>query len=192
MLICDQTDKEKYFIEYRMSKFFVRHGMIIDKVPEVILFKQNGWLQRYRNLFTPKINHAVNDFAKDFYILVKNAFYGKTMENDRIGTKIEFTRKDDKERTIKQQSKLTFSGTHKSYTNCDNYTFKRNEVLMDNPIYLGFAVLELSKVFSYETYFDELQAYFGREILQLHYMDCDGFVLSIRTRNITNDLKHLE
>ena len=52
---------------------------------------------------------------------------------------------------LKQQSKMTFNGLHKSYTNYDSYTFKQNEVLMDKPIYLGFAVLELSKLLMYET-----------------------------------------
>ena len=46
---------------------------------------------------------------------------------------------------------------HKSYENCDSYIFKKSEFLMDKPIYLGFAVLELSKLLIYETYYDKLQ-----------------------------------
>ena len=114
------------------------------------------------------------------------------MENVRNRLKIKFIKKDDYREIIKQQSKLTFNGVHKSYENCDSYTFKQNEVLMDKPIYLGFTVLELSKLLMYETYYDKLQPYFGQEIIQLHYMDCDSFVLSIDTENIINDLKNLE
>ena len=87
---------------------------------------------------------------------------------------------------------MTFNGIHKSYNNCDSYTFKQNEVLMDKPIYLGFTLLELSKLLMYETYYDILQPYFGEKIIQCHYMDCDSFVLSIETENIINDLKNLE
>ena len=87
---------------------------------------------------------------------------------------------------------MTFNGIHKSHENCDSYTFKQNEVLMDKPIYLGFTLLELSKLLMYETYYDKLQPYFGQEIIQLHYMDCDSFVLSIETQNIINNLKNLE
>ena len=175
-----------------MLKFFVRHGMIVDKVHEIISFKQSRWLERYINFNTQKRNQAVNDFEKDFYKLLNNAFYGKTMENVRNRLKIKFVKKDDYSEIIKQQSKLTFNGIHKSYENCDSYTHKQNEVLMDKPIYLGFTVLELSKLHMYETYYDKLQSYFGQEIIQLHYMDCDSFVLSIETQNTINDLKNLE
>ena len=114
------------------------------------------------------------------------------MENVSNRLKIKFFKKDDYREKIKQQSKLTFNGIHKSYDNCDSYTFKRNEILMDKPIYLGFSVLELSKLLMYKTYYDKLQPYFGQENIKLHYMDSDSLVLSIETQNIINDLKNLE
>ena len=114
------------------------------------------------------------------------------MENVRNRLKIKFIKKDAYREIIKQQSKLTFNGIHKSYENCDSYTFKKNEVLMDKPIYLGFTVLELSKLLMYETYYDKLQPYFGEENIQLHYIDTDAFVLSLNTKNIIKDLKSLE
>ena len=120
---------------------------------------------------TQKRNQAVNDFEKDFYKLLNNAFYGKTMENVCKRLKINFFKKDDYREIKKQQSKLTFNGIHKSYENCDSYTLKQNEVLMDKPIYLGFSVLELSKLLIYEIYYGILQPYFGQENLQYYYMD---------------------
>ena len=59
-------------------------------------------------------------------------------------------------------------------------------------MYVGFAILELSKLHMYETYYDKLQPYFGQENLQLHYIDTDGMILSMKTQNIINDLKNLE
>ena len=166
--------------------------MVVDKIHNIISFRQSTWLEKYINFNTQKRNKAKNDFEKDFYKLLNNAFYGKTMENVRNRLKIKFIEKDDYREIIKQQSKLTFNGIHKSYDNCDSYTFKQNEVLMDKPIYLGFSVLELSKLHMYESYYDILQPYFGQENIQLHYLDCDSFVLSIETENIINDLKNLE
>ena len=63
---------------------------------------------------------------------------------------------------------------------------------MDKAIYVGFAILELSKLHMYESYSDKLQPYFGQEKLQLHYIDTDGMILSMKTQNIIEDLKNLE
>ena len=63
---------------------------------------------------------------------------------------------------------------------------------MDKPFYLGFAILKLSKLHMYESYYGKLQSYFLKEKIQLHYMDCDNFVLSLKTENVIKDLKILE
>ena len=63
---------------------------------------------------------------------------------------------------------------------------------MDKPIYSGFAILESSKLHMYETPYDEIQPYFGLDKFQLPYMDCESFVLSIKTQNIIFDLENLE
>ena len=117
-LICDWSDKKKYLIHYRMLEFYVRHGMIVEKVHNVISFKQSRWLEKYISFNTQKRNKAKNDFEKYFYKLLNNAFYGKTMENGRNRLKIKLFKKDDYKELIKQQSKLTFNGIHKSYENC--------------------------------------------------------------------------
>ena len=114
------------------------------------------------------------------------------MENVRNRSKFKFVKKDDYREVIKQQSKLSFNGIHKSYENCDSYTFKEIEVLMDKPIYLGFSVLKLSKLLMYETYYDKLQPYLGQDNIQIHYMDTDSFVLSVSAKDIIKDLKKSE
>ena len=150
-LICESSDKKSYLNHYRMLKFYNWHGMIVDKVHEIISFKRSKWLEKYTNFNTEKGNRAVNEFEKDFYKLLKNAFYGETMENMRNRLKSKFVKKDDYREIKKQQSKITFNGIHKSYEKCYSYTVRQNEVLMDKPIYLGFSVLELSKLLMYET-----------------------------------------
>ena len=113
------------------------------------------------------------------------------MENVRNCLKIKIIKRDNY-KEIEYQSKLTFNVIHKSYENCESYTSKKNEVLMDKPIYLGFSLLELSELLMYETYYDKLQPYFGHKNIQLHYMDTDSFVLSVNTKDIIKDLKNLE
>ena len=46
-LTCDWTDKNKYLIHYRMLKIYVRHGMVIDKIHEIISYKQSKWLEKH-------------------------------------------------------------------------------------------------------------------------------------------------
>ena len=69
-LICDWTDKENYLVHYRMLKFYVKHGMVVDKIHQIISFKQS---KKYINFNTQKRNKAKNGFEKDFYKSFNNA-----------------------------------------------------------------------------------------------------------------------
>ena len=124
-LICDWTDKKKYLIHYRMLKFYVRHGMIVEKIHEIISFKQSRLLEKYISFITQKRNKAKNDFEKDFFNLLVNAAFGKFLENVRNRLGLELIKKDNIKKIIKQQSKLTFNGIQKSYENYYSFTFKK-------------------------------------------------------------------
>ena len=150
-LICDWTDEKKYLIHYRVLKFYVRHGMIVEKIHEIISFKQSKWLECFISFNTQKRNKAKNDFEKDIFKLLVNAAFGKFLEIVRNRLGLELIKKGDIKKIIKQQSKLAFNGIQKSYENNDSYTFKKNGVVMDKAIYVGFAILELSKLHMYET-----------------------------------------
>ena len=166
--------------------------MIVEKIHEKISFKQSRWLEKYISFNTQKRNKAKNDFEKDFFKLLVNAAFGKFLETVRNRLGLELIKKGDIKKNLKQQSKLTFNGIQKSYEDYFCYTIKKNEVVMDKAIYVGFAILELSKLHMYETYYDTLQPYFGQENLQLHYIDTDGMFLSMKTKDIIKDLKNLE
>ena len=191
-LICGWTDKKIYLIHHRMLKLYVRHGMIVDIIHELISFKQSKWVDKYINFNTQKRNKAKYDFGKDFFILLNNAFHGKSMEKVKKHLRLQFISKNEYKKVIEQQSKLTFNGIHKSYEKCDSYTIKQNEVLMNKPIYLLFAALKLSKLQMNETYYDKLQPFLKQENIQLHYFDTDAFVLSVNTEDIIKDVKDWE
>ena len=103
-------------------------------------------MEKYINFNTQKRNRAKNDFEKDFYKLRNNAVFGKMMKNGCNRLTLELFEKDDNKINFKPQWKLTFSGNHKSYESCDSYTFRQIEVLMDKPIYVGFNILEFSRL----------------------------------------------
>ena len=66
-----------------MLKFFDRHGMIVDKFHEIISFEQSMWLGKFIKFNFQKRIKAKNEFGKDLYNLINNAFNGKTMEKVR-------------------------------------------------------------------------------------------------------------
>ena len=82
--------------------------MVIVKVHEINSIKQSNWLEKYIKFKSQKRNQAVNGFGKDFYKLLNNAFYGKTMEKLRNRCTIDFLKQDETDKIMKQQSKLTF------------------------------------------------------------------------------------
>ena len=94
-LICDWTDKTKYLIHYRMLNVYVRHGMVVEKIHEIISFKQSKWLESYISFNTQKRNRAKNDFEKDFFKLLVNDAFGKFLENIRNRLELELIKKDD-------------------------------------------------------------------------------------------------
>ena len=125
--------------------------MIVEKIHEIISFTQSKWLENYFSFNTQKRNEAKNGFEKNFFKLLVNAAFGNFLENVRNRLKLELNKKDDNKNIIKQQSKLTFNGIHKSYENYDSYTFKQNEVFMDKAIYVGFSTSDFSELHMYET-----------------------------------------
>ena len=189
-LIFEWTDKKKCFIHYSMLKFHVRHGMIVERIHEIISFKQSEWLEIDFNFNTKKRNKPKKKFEKHFYKLLINAAFGEFFGNFRNHLNLKFIKKVDIKNNIKDQPALTFKGLHKSYKNCDGYTIQQNHVVSDKAIYVGFAILELIKSHMYETFHDKLQPCFGQENLQLHYADTDGMILTIKTENNIKDLKN--
>ena len=124
-LISDWTDKKKYLIHYRMLKFYVRHGMIVEKNHEIISFKQSKWLECYISFNTQKRNKAKNEFETDFFKLLVNAAFGKFLENVRNRLGLELIKKCDIKKIINHQSKLTFNGIQKTYENYYSFTLKK-------------------------------------------------------------------
>ena len=181
-LMCDVTNKSKYMIHYRMFKFYLNQGMKVTKIHTIYKFKQSPWLGKYIDHNTQKRTVAKTNFEKDLYKLMNNAFFGKTMENVRDRTNLEFIDHSQIDQIIKRQSKLSFKGIMDHYSKFSVYKFDKEKTVFDKPIYLGFTVLELSKLLMYEFYYNKLQPCWKKSI-QLHYMDTDSFILSFDTNH---------
>ena len=82
-LICSIEDKEKYVIHIRVLKQALNHGLVLRKVHRVIQFNQEDWLKPYIDMNTKLRKEAKKDFEKDFFKLINNSVFGKTMKNAR-------------------------------------------------------------------------------------------------------------
>ena len=194
-LMCDLTNKYNYMMHYRMFRFYTNLGMKVTKIHTIYRFKQSLWLEKYINHNTQKRTKAKTNFEKDLYKLMNNAFFGRTMENVRDRTNLEFIPHTNIDQIIKRQSKLSFKGIVNHYSEFSVYKFDKEKTVFDKPIYMGFSVLELSKLLMYEFYYHKLQPYYNTRSdadVKLHYMDTDSFILSIKTEDLINDLEYFK
>ena len=82
-LVCNLYDKKDYVVHIRSLKQRLNHGLILKKAHRVIQFNQKAWLKAYIDMNTELRKQAKNDFEKEFFKLMNNAAFGKTMENVR-------------------------------------------------------------------------------------------------------------
>ena len=95
-LICNLQDKNYYIVHINVLKQALDYGLKLIKVHQVIQFDQEAWLKEYINFNTELRKKASNDFEKDFFKLMNNAVFGKTMENLRKHRDIKFVKTDKK------------------------------------------------------------------------------------------------
>ena len=177
-LICNVTDKKKYSIHIVALKQALNHGLILKKVHIVISYRQEAWLKPYIDLNTEVRKNVKNEFEKDFYKLKINSIYGKTVQNDRKHRDIKLVTTEYK------RNKLASEPNYHS-TKCISkdvlvMEMKKTEVKINKPIYLGQAILDLSKTLRYEFWYDYLKPMYGDKII-LCYTDTDSFIMHIKT-----------
>ena len=125
--------------------------------------------------------------------MMNNSFYGKTIENIRKRLNLDLIDKSDIHRILNRHSKLSFDDKIAEYEKFNLYSFNKETIKFTKPIYVGFCVLELSKLLIDEWYYDKMQPYFGVDNLELHYLDTDSFIFSFKPiKSLIEDLKHFK
>ena len=142
-LVANLHEKNGNVIHIRKLKQALNHDLILKKFHRVIKFDQNAWLKPYIDMNTKLRQKAKNNFEKDFFKLISDAVFGKTMEN--VG----------KHRNIKLVTTERRRNYLVSETNCHTAKFftenllttemRKTHILMNKSVYLGLLTLYLSK-----------------------------------------------
>ena len=142
-------------------------------------------LKPYIHKYTELRKVAKNDFEKDFFKLMNNSVFGKTMENVR-------NRRDLKLVVTEERRKKLVS--EPNYDSCKQFSeslmaieMRKTEVLMDKPIAVGQAILDISKTLMSEFHYDYLKPKY-QDRVKLCYMDTDSFILHIQTNDFFKDI----
>ena len=188
-LITSTVDEEKYVIQIIALKEALDHGLILKKVHRVIEFRQEVWLKPYIDMNTKLRTEARNDFEKDFFKLMNNSVFGKTMENVRNHRDIKLVTTN--ERRNKLVSEPNYHTTKHFSENLLAIEMRKTKTIMNKPVYVGQAILDISKTLMYGFWYDYIKPKYN-EKGKLCYMDTDSFIIHIETeafyKDIANDV----
>ena len=128
---------------------------------------------------------AKNEFEKNFFKLMSNAVFGKTMENVRNHRNIKLV-------TTYEKFNKYASEPHLMNVKCFSENLlavemRKTEVFMNKPVYLGQAILDISKTLMYEFYYDYLQIKYSDKV-KLCYTDTDSFIIYVETDDFYLDI----
>ena len=184
-LVCNLRNKNKYVVHIKSLKQALDHGLKLKKIHRIIEFNQEARLKPYIETNTELRKVAKNDFEKDFFKLMNNSVFGKTMENIGKHRDIKLVT------TNKKRSKLVSEPNYHTinYISEDLSIIKINKtkVKMNKPIYLGLSILDISKTLMYEFWCDYMKPKYGNDV-KLCYMDTDSFIMNIKTENFYKDI----
>ena len=178
-LIPNLGNKTKYVLHYKNLQLHLSLRMKLTKIRRVLKFKQSDWMKKYIDFNIEERKNAAKDFEKDFFKLMINSVYGKTMENLRKRVNVRFV--NNKKDFLKYTSKPTYV-THKLFNKNFAAIHEIKQVLVLNkPIYVGFTVLDLSKWLIYYFHYNFIKKNFSAKLL---FTDTDSLTYEIKSKNV--------
>ena len=183
-LIPNLNKKEKYILHYRNLQLYLDLGLKLTKVHRVLEFNQSPWLKTYIDFNTEKRKNAKNSFEKDFFQLMNNSIYGKTMENLRKRVDVKL---------ITNEEKLLKVTSKPSYVSCKIFNKNlvavhkiKEQLFLNRPSYLGMCILDLSKTLMYDFHYNYIKNKYNNNA-KLLFTDTDSLCYQITTDDVYND-----
>ncbi|CAH1767592.1 11897_t:CDS:1, partial [Entrophospora sp. SA101] len=189
-LVTHLGPRDNYVIHYLELQYYVKLGLVIDEVYEILSFEQTNWLAPYIKFNTEMQQKAVNDFEKNFFKLMNNASFGKTMENVRNYQDVKLMPmrdKKDEKKYRKKVNKPSFKYARQLSEDLVGVHLGKQEVTLNKPIIVGASVLGLSKLHMYKFWYDYVKGKYGDKAI-LGYMDTDSFIFMTKTEDIYKDM----
>ena len=172
-LIPTLNKKTKYVLHQNL-KLYLELGLQLTKVHRVLEFSQRKWLKSYIDFNTEMRKDAKNSFEKDFFKLMNNGVFGKTMEN--LG---KICNVEEEKRLLKLTSKPTYISNKIFDENLVGVNTKKERKKLDKPSYVGMCILDLSKTLMYDFHYNYIRKKYTD--CQLLFTDTDSLFYHIKT-----------
>ena len=182
--------RKKYVVHLENLQYYLKKGLILTKIHRAVAFNQKPFLKKFIEKVTDLRSKAKNDFELRLFKLFANSTFGKFIENVRnyIEIKVCSTEKSFRRVCLEQHIK-SFNIINE---NLVIVMKKPAELKMNKPLAVGFAILELSKLFMYQSYYDVFMSHFKSKNLTLCFSDTDSFLFQVQTKNLSNDMEKLK
>ena len=184
-LFCDFIPKKNYVVHYQNLKQYLKMGIEITAVHRGISFFQSAWMEPYIRKNTELRKKAANSFEKDFFKLMNNSVFGKTIENIRKRQNIELV--DNCKKALKKVNQPNFQRATIFDKNFIAVHMKRPEVKFDKPVYVGQVILDLSKTLMFDFHYNYIKKKYKNKA-ELLFTDTDSLMYEIRTEDFYKDI----
>ena len=183
-LIPTLSKKEKYVLHYRNLQLYIDLGLKLTKIHRVLEFDQSPWLKQYIDYNTEKRKNAKNDFEKDFFKLMNNSVFGKTMEN--IRKRVDVRLVTDEKKLLKLTSKPTYVSSKIFNENLVAVHKIKETLTLNRPAYVGMCILDLSKTLMYDFHYNYIKDKYGKKA-KLLFTDTDSLTYEIEAKDVYKD-----
>ena len=183
-LVPTLKNKEKYVLHYRNLQLYINLGLKVTKVHRVLEFNQSPWLKQYIDFNTEKRKNAKNAFEKDFFKLMNNSVFGKTMENLRKRVDVRLV--TDEKKLLKLASKPTYVSSKIFNENLVAVHKIKETLTLNKPAYVGMCILDLSKTLMYDFHYNYIKKKYGDKA-RLLFTDTDSLTFEIEAEDVYKD-----